>query len=93
MDILESIKVPQSHVDFANAVASLAEKNGIAAFTMEYEPHWDRNGGEEWDHRVRGKARISYKDKDGRGRPCRNLGITFDATVTHVIESNQESCS
>jgi len=91
MEKIESIEVPQTHIDFANEVASLAEKNGVSKFTLEYEPHWDRDGGEEWDRRVRGKAKVLYSDKDGRGRPCRNLRIMLDATLTHVIDSNPES--
>ena len=91
MELIKPIEIPQSHIDFATAVADLAGKNGIAEFRMEYEPLRQHQKGEEWDRRVRGKARIHFRAKDGRGRPCRNLSIEFDATVNHAIESNPES--
>jgi len=91
MEQVKPIEIPQSHIDFAKAVADLADVNGIAEFRMEYEPNWREEKGEQWDRRVRGKARIHFRAKDGRGRPCRNLSIEFDATVNHAIESNPES--
>lgn len=89
METIKPIEIPKSHSDFANSVAELAEKNGITEFIMEYKPHWSE--GERWDNRVVGNAKIQYKAKDGRGRPCRYLAISFDASITHTIEENQPS--
>lgn len=89
METIKPLEIPASHIAFANEVAALAEKNGIKGFTMEYEPDWHGEG--SWDRRVRGKAKINYSSADGRGRPCRNLNITFDALIVHEIESNPES--
>ena len=89
METIKSIEIPQSHVDFASSVAELAEKNGITEFTLEYKPHWSE--GEPWDRRVRGQAKIHYKAKDGRGRPCRYLAVQFEAEIIHVIESHEPS--
>lgn len=93
MEKIEPIEVPASHIAFAEAVAALAEKNGIESFELKYAPHWERNGGQEWDRRVRGEAVIRFSDKDGRGRPCRNLCIEFDAHVRHQLVSTEESSS
>ena len=89
METVEPIKIPDSHVKFAKAVASLAELNDIDEFTMEYKPDWHGIG--DWDQRVRGKATILYNAKDSRGRPCRNLSIRFNADFNHVIDSNPSS--
>ena len=90
METVAPLEIPASHIAFAKAVADLADKNGIASFTLEYEPHWDHRG-QRWDRRVRGSAKINYSANDERGRPCRNLSVTFDAVITHGIESNPES--
>lgn len=89
MEVVEKIAVPESHIAFANEVAAVADKYGMDSFTLTYKPRW--HGGEEWDRRVTGTAKISFSASDGRGRPCRCLGITFDACITHIIESNPES--
>jgi hypothetical protein len=90
MTWVNPIEIPQSHIDFANSVADLAEKNNIQEFTIGYEP--DRhNEDSRWDRRVRGTATIHFKAKDGRGRPCRSLEIRFEASHTHVIEYNEPS--
>lgn len=91
METIKPIEIPPSHVAFANAVADLAEQNGIREFDLTYRPEWERVGGEEWDQRVNGKATIHFSAKDGRGRPCRNLGIQFDATIIHPIETTSPS--
>jgi len=89
IETIKAIEIPQSHINFANSVAELAEKNGITEFVLEYEPHWQE--GEQWDRRVRGKAKIHFRAKDGRGRPCRYLAVSLDAAITHEIEKNEES--
>jgi hypothetical protein len=89
MEKVNPIIVPPSHIAFASEVAAIAEKNGIKSFTMEYTPDW--TGSEAWDHRVKGSAKILFTAIDGRGRPCRNLSISFDARISHNIESNPES--
>ena len=60
-------------------------------FELKYKPNWQGDGGEEWDRRVRGEAVIHFADKDGRGRPCRNLSVVFDAHIEHAIVSTEES--
>lgn len=87
----EPIKIPQSHIDFANEVALLADKYKISKFTLEYEPHWNNDGGDEWDRRIAGKAIIRYSDKDGRQRPCKNISISIDAQLAHIIKQTPQS--
>lgn len=89
METVDPIVVPPSHIAFANEVASIAEKNGIKAFTLEYDPGWTGVG--RWDNRVKGYAKVLFTSQDGRGRPCRNLSVQFDACIRHVIETNPES--
>lgn len=81
--------VPASHVAFAKAIADVAAAHGIERFEMTFRPAWRRDVLR--DMRINGDLRIVFADVDGRGRPCRNLSIRMDASLTLPIESNGES--
>lgn len=91
MEPIRTVKIPQSHVEFAKAIAELADKYGMFQLSMEYEP--DTREPYISGCRGQGRAKISYRSKDGRGRLCRNLSISFESLVIHEIEKNQESSS
>ena len=86
-----TVEIPEKHIAFANAIAKLAEENSIDSFYLEYEPDYFNDRSVAWDRSVKGKARINYKSRDGRGRPCRKLSVSFDASFIHIIETNPES--
>ncbi len=89
METIQPIKIPQSHIDFANDVAELADKNGMESFVLEFDPMNDTNF--IWDRRTRGTVKMVFSTKDTRGRPSRNLSISFDAKITHTIHSEPNS--
>jgi hypothetical protein len=91
LETVSPIVIPQSHIDFVNAVTDLADAHGMSEFTMVYSPDWIGDKADRWDRRVRGQATINFKAKDGRGRPCRCVDITFDAKIIHVIEEHHPS--
>ena len=91
MESAKPIEIPESHIEFANAVAALAKQNHIAKFELKYDPHDEYDKGQPWGRQVRGEAVIRFSDKDGRGRPCRNLSIEFEARHSHSIVSTPES--
>ena len=72
-------------IQFAKDVADLAEKNGVDTFELIMKPKFD------YSCRYSGNVTVSYSSKDGRGRPCRILTMSCDATIIHVIEENEES--
>ena len=86
-----TIKIPDSHISFAESVAALAEENNIKEFSLEYEPDWFDHPESGWSRHVKGKASIQYTAKDGRGRPCKRLSVSFGAHIVHTIETNPES--
>lgn len=88
MEAVETITIPEAHIKFAEEVTALAEANGIKQFKLEYDPHHLEGS---WDHRIRGNAIITYSAKDGRGRPCKNLGIHIETAITHKIVSTPSS--
>ena len=85
MESFEKIEVPKSHIAFANAVAKLAEENGIRSFVLSYSQD------NHYDNRIYGEPKVIFHAKDGRGRPCRCLKILVNANLEHVIESHPES--
>ena len=40
--MIETPSIPQSHAEFANEVANIADKYGMDRFTMEYRPNFDQ---------------------------------------------------
>ncbi|KFZ27716.1 MAG: hypothetical protein KQ78_00026 [Candidatus Izimaplasma bacterium HR2] len=90
MERVDAIEIPETHISFAHNVAILAEKNGIKSFTLRYVPDWNEPG-QEHDRRVKGDAIIEFSAMDGRGRPCRQLSINFDARISHIICSEPNS--
>lgn len=89
METIKPIEIPQSHIDFANEVAELAEKNGVESFVLEFDPTNTSNL--IWDRRIKGCVKIHSSTTDGRGRPCKNLSVSFDAKVTHSIHRELNS--
>jgi hypothetical protein len=82
-DAFATLSEPQ--IQFAKDVAALAEKRGIDAFTLKLEPKFS------YECNISGDVTVAYSAKDGRGRPCRNLIVSCNATLRHVIEENEES--
>ncbi len=88
----EITKIPvhqmsDAQVKFARDVAALAEKHGVDRFELSLKP------GFNYGCYVTGDIVIAYYAVDGRGRPCRNLHISCNANIRHVIEANPESSS
>ena len=88
---VDPVTIPASHAIFAKAVAEIADTHGMSKFTMTYNPKW--NSGNDADRRISGEMRINYTNVDRRGRPCRNLSIDCDASLSLSIERNEESYS
>lgn len=80
MKKVKALEIPKSHVDFANAVANIADIHGIKDFTIEYNPEFDigLNGPENF---IRGNMKIHYSTTDGRGRPHKQLKISCESFV------------
>lgn len=83
MEEIEKTVIPQSHIDFANEVADLADKNGVEIFVLEYDPTNETNF--NWKSRINGTVKVNFSSKDGRGRPSRNLSVVFEQKVVHSI--------
>jgi len=89
METIKPVEIPQSHIDFANAIADLADAHSMDHVAVDYRPAWDTpviTGLSQM-----GDVKIIYRSVDGRGRGCRNLTIQVNSIVTHKIESNRES--
>lgn len=83
--------IPAGCEDFAQAAASLAEAHGINRFEMTMRPDYreddiDRN-------RVSGEIKVSFWRTDGRGRPSRNIRVSYEACVEIAPEYTPESVS
>lgn len=91
MDAVNGFVVSPAHVAFAEELAKVAEKHGVTRFEIEYHPVFSGDAVRVSD--VTGNARINYSAMDGRGRPCSNLVVIFDATIRRVIVSTPPSFS
>lgn len=85
--------IPQSHADFANELAAIADKYRMDRFTMTYRPNFDERFSDKYDSRIHGDMKIHYSSVDGRGRPSKNLKVCCEANFSIQIKSNPESSS
>lgn len=88
---LETIKLPDKLVAFANGLAKLAAEHEIDRVDLTISPTWNGVAGDR-DFKY-GDIKIAYSQVDGRGRPGINLTITVEAGLTHKIVYTPESCS
>lgn len=88
---ITSPEIPDEFVEFAKATADLACKHGIDKFKMTFRPEFDRRNKMPLESMIHGDMEISFSAVDGRGRPCRSLGIGLVANLTLIIERQQSS--
>lgn len=81
--------IPDEHIQFAKAVADLAEAGGIDCFSLKYKPDYHYNHSDP--RSVHGEITINYTKRDQRGRPSKNLDIYFDCHVTLPIIQTESS--
>lgn len=82
--------IPESYIQFAKDVADLAEKAGMSNFLLKYTPDSFETGIENYRN-VEGDVLFYYSANDGRGRPSKNLSVTFKANVSVPIISSPNS--
>lgn len=88
---LEAPEIPQTHIEFAEAVAQVAREYGMDQFTMTYRPNFISEF--KLPSMLHGELKITYRGVDGRGRPNGSLKIILDATLAVDICHVPESCS
>ena len=79
MPTIKPPEIPQEHVDFAKAVAELADNFGMDQFEMTYRPVFENRM--QYPDLLGANLKITYKSVDGRGRPSRNLNIHLEARM------------
>lgn len=83
-------EIPTEAFDFASEVGSLCDKYNIRSLSMDVRL-------DKWtsDHKYRPQIATDIKvfvsTKDGRGRPCKNVALQANVSVTAQIETNPES--
>ena len=86
--------IPPEAIEFSNAVATLAEQNGIQSFTMEIRVDTGR-GTRFWcsddSREIQERMTVNFSAKDGRQMPCRNLSISFGVDVHVKIDEHHKS--
>jgi hypothetical protein len=90
---VDALEVPESHGDFARAVAKLADEYGMDRFEMTYRPKSSWPDEDRTDRRISGDMQIRYSSTDGRCRPCKNLSVNINANFSLTLLEQQESCS
>lgn len=85
--------IPPALEGFAKAAAALAESHGIKRFEMTVQV--DYGDEDQFEPRVHhtGEVKVIFSAKDGRGRPCSNLAVHYDAKMRVALTSTPESVS
>lgn len=86
MDAITPPSIPQSYVNFAKALAALADSHGIKTAQIKITPDWQDEA-----RNIHGDVQINYSSKDGRGRPCVNLDIYLNTHTRLAVVTNPES--
>lgn len=85
--------IPPEAKNFAEAVAKLAEENGIREVEMEIKV--DQGFGTRfWPpaaENIQRDMRIVYTGRDYRGRPCQNLSVSYDVKAIAVLKHTPAS--
>lgn len=84
-------EIPEQALLFAQAAADLADKFGVDQFQMTMRLGEYRYGMPS--NQFRGELKVHFAATDGRMRPCRNVSVSCESTVTIHLEQNQPSSS
>lgn len=87
---IKTTDIPDGCIEFAKELAASAKKQGIRSFSTKLTLDRDVY---DLNKNFRGDLTVHFSSKDGRGRPCDNLSITIETTLTQSIVNNPESSS
>ena len=82
--------IPAGCEAFAKAAAALAEAHGIERFDMTMRPKFERD---DYDSKrsLNGDIKVAFWQTDGRGRPSRNIRVSYECRVEIATEYTPES--
>jgi hypothetical protein len=89
----DPVKVPQGVIDFALAVAKLADSHGLEQFEMKVKPKFELTDvGSDYPETLSGmEMLVFYSNEDGRGRQKRNLIVSVKSETNMRILRDKPS--
>lgn len=85
--------LPQAAIDFAREFAGLCSKHNLKKADVTLNLNWNDVRGNTLPvgQRFDGAIEVHFWSRDGRGRPCDNVRLTFESTLSVDVVKTRES--